>query len=89
MITETTLPNVVQLAEKLEASLMVQYGPVIGGSNLHKALGYVSSGAFRQAVYKKTLPLAVFSIENRRGKFALTKDVALWLATQRMQLQVG
>ncbi|MEL4287457.1 hypothetical protein ACE02Y_20165 [Shewanella xiamenensis] len=89
MITETTLPNVVQLAEKLEASLMAQYGPVVGGGNLHRALGYVSSGAFRQAVYKKTLPIAVFSIENRRGKFALTKDIAFWLATQRMQLQVG
>jgi hypothetical protein len=29
------------------------------------------------------VPVPVFSIKNRRGKYALVKDVASWLAQQR------
>ena len=36
-----------------------------------------------QALTRKTVPIPVFSVENRRGKYALVKDVAIWLANQR------
>lgn len=85
MATENTDNRLKQLTEQLEASLMEQYGPMLGGANLYKVLGYASSGAFRQALYKNTMPVDVFCIENRRGKFALTKEVSMWLAKQRLQ----
>lgn len=68
---------------QLEQDLLDKYGPMMSGDNLRIALGYPSKDAFRQALVRKTLPIAVFSIEKRRGKFALTKDVATWIAEQR------
>jgi len=76
---ETPLP----LAEQLYESLLRRYGPMISGDDLRIALGYPSKDAFRQAIVRTTVPVTVFSIEQRRGKFALTKDVAAWLAEQR------
>ena len=32
---------------------------------------------------RKTLPVPVFELEKRRGKFALTIDVAKWLVQER------
>jgi hypothetical protein len=32
---------------------------------------------------RKTVPVPIFSIKNRRGKYALVKDVVSWLAQQR------
>jgi hypothetical protein len=29
-------------------------------------------------------PVSVFNIENRRGKFTLSRDIAKWLATQKI-----
>ncbi|QSX39191.1 hypothetical protein JYB85_17925 [Shewanella sedimentimangrovi] len=74
-----------QLAAELKQDLLDLYGPMIYGKALYKSLGYGSGDAFRQAVSRKSVPVPVFTIENRRGKFALTKDVALWLAKQRLQ----
>ena len=71
-----------KLAEELKEDLMKLYGPMIYGKVLYMALGYGSGDAFRQAVSRKSVPVPVFPIENRRGKFALTKDVALWIAKQ-------
>jgi hypothetical protein len=71
------------LAVLLERELMNRYGPIVSNDNLRLVLGYASKEAFRQAVSRKTVPIAVFEIENRKGKFALIRDVALWLAAQR------
>lgn len=71
------------LAEALERDLLSLYGPMLSGEALRKALGYRSQDALRQALSRGQVPVPVFPIENRRGKFALTKDVALWLAQQR------
>jgi hypothetical protein len=76
----TALP---ELARALEQELFAVHGPMMWGKALTAALGYPTSGAFRQAVARNTVPVTVFSIERRRGKFALSTDVALWLATQR------
>lgn len=71
------------LAIILEKDLLNRYGPLIGRDDLWSALGYPSGDAFRQAVSRKQVPVFVFEIENRRGKFALAKDIAQWLATLR------
>ncbi|ENG7912686.1 hypothetical protein R4575_16705 [Acinetobacter baumannii] len=72
-------------AELIERDLFERYGPMISDDALRIALGYRSFDAFRQALTRKTVPIPVFSIENRRGKYALVKDVASWLAKQRNQ----
>jgi len=71
------------LAALLERDLTQLHGPMMKGESLRIALGYPSKEAFRQAIARKTTPIPVFSIEKRRGKFALTKDVAVWLSAQR------
>lgn len=65
--------------EPLVADMESQYGPLIGGSALYRALGLPSAAAFRQAASRGVLPVAVFSIPHRRGRFALTREVAEWL----------
>lgn len=79
------------LAELLERELMGRYGPLISNDDLRQALGYVSMDAFRQALSRKTMPIPVFALPNRWGKYALVKDVATWLSQQReaVAAQVG
>ncbi len=67
----------------LERDLMNRYGPIIGRDDLRKALGYKTDDAFRQALSRNTIPIPVFEIEHRKGKFALVKDLAAWLETMR------
>ena len=71
------------LAALLDRELTSRYGPMVSNDNLRIVLGYSSKEAFRQALSRKTIPIPVFEIENRRGKFALTKDIASWIAAQR------
>lgn len=71
------------IADSLERDLMEKHGPLIANDALRIALGYQSIDAFRQALVRKTVPVPVFTLENRRGKYALVKDVAIWLAEQR------
>lgn len=63
----------------LRESLTSSYGPLVGGAALTRALGYPSQSAFRQALAHQRLPVAVFEIQGRRGRFALTADIADWL----------
>lgn len=72
-----------ELAKHLESKLIELHGAVLlSGEALYTSLGYRSADAFRQAQARNSIPVKVFSIKNRRGKFALVKDVALWLAQQ-------
>lgn len=72
------------LADLLERDLLARYGtPLLGGDDLRSALGYPSGEALRQAISRSTVPVPVFAVAHRRGKFALTKDVAVWLAKLR------
>jgi hypothetical protein len=73
----------VPLAVLLERDLLHHYGPMVSGDTLRLVLGYPSPDAFRQALSRKTVPVPVFTVPHRRGKFALVKDVAIWLARQR------
>lgn len=71
----------IQLTNALEQDLLDRHGPLIAGDALMTAMGYRSIEAFRQAISRGTLGVPVFAIPNRRGKYALVKDVATWLAT--------
>ncbi len=71
------------LAKQLENDFLTLYGStMLTGSELQRALSYRTAGALRQAISRNTIPVKVFKIKNRRGYFALVKDIALWLATE-------
>lgn len=63
----------------LEKDLLREFGPLIGGVELQRALGFKSAVTFRRAARLGQLPVKVFEVQGRRGKFALTSDVARWL----------
>jgi hypothetical protein len=71
------------LVQALESDLLRRYGPLIGHDDLRQALGYPTMDAFRQALSRRQLPVPVFAMPHRRGKYALAKDVAQWLAQLR------
>jgi hypothetical protein len=70
-----------KLANEMQLQLLERYGPLLSGAALHQALGFPSAGAMRQAAIRNQVGVRLFSIANRRGKFALTRDVAQWLAS--------
>jgi len=74
-----------KLADLLESDLLAWYGPVLTGDALRRCLGYSNMAALRQAIARKKVPIPIFPLKDRRGKFALAKDVAHWLAEQRNQ----
>ncbi|WP_343674884.1 hypothetical protein [Paraburkholderia heleia] len=61
--------------------LLAAHGPLLGGTDLWRALGYPTALAFRKAVERKTVPVRTFPLAHRRGQFALTHDVVDWLRT--------
>lgn len=83
------LKHTLSLAKELEDELTARYGPMVSNEDLRIALGYPSKEAFRQALSRKRVPVPVFSLPQRRGKYALVKDVAAWLAAQRDAAIVG
>jgi len=73
------------LAQLLEQDFIAQYGPVLTGDALRKCLGYSSMAALRQAFARDKVDVPIFHLKDRRGQFALSKDVAKWLAMHRNQ----
>lgn len=71
------------IRDEIERALMDRHGPLVAGFDLCRALGYPSAAAFRQAILRDSVPIPVFRIPTRRGRFALTRDVAAWLAACR------
>jgi len=73
----------VVFANLLEDDLLKLYGtPILTLTQLQQALNYRSVAAVKQSLYRDTLPVKVFELPNRRGKFAFVKDVANYLAEQ-------
>ena len=72
-----------ELANQINADLFKQFGIMIGGADLSKVLGYRNYDAFRQAVRRETISIPLFRVPHRKGRFALTKDIATWLAKMR------
>lgn len=83
------MSEISDLENELEADLLKLYGPVLNGENLTRSLGYVSKEAFRQSIVRKTVPVHIFKMEGKRGYYALTKDVAKYLAKARYKGQTG
>jgi hypothetical protein len=65
--------------------LLAQYGPLIGGLELAKVLNFKNMAAFRQALRRGRLPIRVFDLPGRKGKFALTQDLINWLASLELK----
>lgn len=80
--------SVNELQKILEKQLLDQYGPMLTGKPLSKVLGYPTYEAFRQSVVRDTVSVSVFRIKGRRGTFALTSDIAQWLAIQRVNGEI-
>ncbi|UXY54047.1 hypothetical protein [Pseudomonas tohonis] len=78
-----------ELAKSLESDLLGRYGPLMTGEELQRALGYPTKEAFRQSLVRNTVVIPLFDLEYRRGKFALVKDVARYLAEQRFSAALG
>lgn len=73
------------LTAELEKELLDRYGPMLPSRVLWKVLGYSSSSAWRQSISRRTVPVPIFPLEGRSGYFALSHDVAAWMAEQRMK----
>ena len=71
------------LARELNEELVRQYGQLLSSAALSKVLGFPSTNALCQAVIRGTVPIPLMEIPNRRGRFALARDVAKWLSAQR------
>lgn len=85
-MTEKDTHELTTLAAKLENELMQRYGsPLVTGEKLAEAMGYRSIHSLRKHMSKNQFPVELFTIEGRRGRFALLKDIALWLARQRLE----
>jgi hypothetical protein len=69
----------------LAKSLLDQYGPLMAGEQLVRALGFTSAAAMRQAKRRGLTGVRIFNMPNRRGVFALTTDVANWIATNHLK----
>lgn len=80
MISDTQFPDAQSQSDQITNDLAMRYGPMIGGMDLIRALGYSNGQAFRQAHRTNRLGVRVFNIPARQGKFALTSEVANWLA---------
>lgn len=76
--------DLLALSTDLEHQLTTRYGTMLASKDLWRELGYRSANAFRQALLRGTLDLPVFEVEHRRGRFALARDVAAWIARQRL-----
>ena len=70
------------LATELNDQLFGEYGPVLRPAVLFKVLGFPTAVAFRQALTRGNVHIPLFQIPKRRGRFALTRDVAIWLCQQ-------
>ena len=68
------------IKDQVKVSLLNLYGPLVGGKDLVKVLGFRTNASFRQAVRLGRLTgVSTFEIEGRRGRFAITQDVENWI----------
>jgi hypothetical protein len=75
------------LQQELRETLLRMHGPLLGGKALVAALGHKNAASLRQARRRRQVAITLFTVPNRRGWFALTQDVADWLASIRLQAQ--
>lgn len=77
--------------ERLRADLLSRYGVMLDHIQLREVLGYRTASAFQRAVTLGRIGVRVFNVPGRRGKFALSADLALWLwsAKKRAEEESG
>jgi len=69
------------LAHQIVSALLSAHGELIGGVELARCLGFRTTRAFQKAAAAERLPVETFVLEGRRGRFARTRDIAIWLAS--------
>lgn len=72
------------IKQQLINDLTERHGELVGGKQLSKVLGFPSLSAMKRAIERETLSIPTFFVEGRKGKFALTTDIADWLAECRV-----
>lgn len=75
--------------DELTQEMLKEFGPLMGGEALRRALGFNTWAAFARAVRTASVGIPVFEIPSRRGRFALTIDVARWLVALRANSPAG
>lgn len=78
------------IVQALNDELVRQYGQLLPPAALVKVLGFRSAAALSQAVLRGSVQIPLLDLPNRRGRFALARDVAVWLGEQRrLALEAG
>lgn len=70
------------LQSTLVEQMFVRFGPMVSGQDLYQALGFKTYAAFHRSKKRNEIEVNVFTLPGRRGWFALTADVAVWLNHQ-------
>lgn len=78
------IPDLETLKKQLRQDLERIHGPLLGGPKLVAALGHSNAASLRQARRRGRVAVPLFTLPKRRGFFALTLDVANWLAEARL-----
>jgi hypothetical protein len=78
-----------RLTDELEHDLTARYGVMLGSNALWRELAFRSPVAFRVALSRGMIGVPFFTLPNRRGRFALAKDIAAWIANQRHASQIN
>lgn len=79
--------KLILLTHELRLALEERHGPLLSGQALASSLGHGSVAGLRQARRRGHVAVALFTVPKRRGYFALTRDVAEWLARARLAMQ--
>lgn len=66
--------------------LTERYGELVGGVLLSKILGFSSLDAMKRSIERGSLNIPTFFVKGRRGRFALTVDIARWLSECRANI---
>ena len=83
-VTEQSLDDENTQSSGLYEDLIARHGPLLSGRDLVRALGFRNAAALRQARLRGHIAVPVFSLPNRKGAFAMTRDVADWLGNMAL-----
>ena len=63
----------------LSIELTDKYGEIVSLEDMAKILGYKTASAVKYAIKKEQLTIQTFFIKGRKGRFAMTRNIASWL----------
>jgi hypothetical protein len=73
------------LFNEVARDLVSAHGHLLTGEALWRALGFRSRATFQRAKAARTLGVTLFPMHEGRGHYALTRDVARYLARLRVE----